>query len=41
MMNPGVWEGLKALCCRRRKKHQLVNDDEEETELALSPVTTV
>jgi hypothetical protein len=41
MMNPAVWEGLKSLCCRRRKKHQLVNDDDEETELALSPITTV
>ncbi len=41
MMNPAVWDGLKALCCRRRKKHQLVNDEDEETELALAPVTTV
>lgn len=41
MTNPAVWEGLKVLCCRRRKKHQLVNEDDEETELALSPVTTV
>ena len=41
MMNPAVWDGLKALCCRRYKKHQLVNDDDDETELALAPVTTV
>lgn len=39
MMNPGVWEGLRILCCKR--KNQLVNEDDEEIEVPLSPVTTV
>ena len=40
MTNPAVWDGLQAMCCH--SKHQLVNnDDAEETEVPLSPVTTV
>jgi len=39
--NPAVWTGLKAMCCRNQKKHRFQSDEDEETELALSPVTTV